>query len=118
MRKLTRFTHFLLKRHRADWSLLLSVSALISAAEAFLHPYLIKLIFDEAVGIGNMGYLLQLAGYYLAAGVGVNIFGYSAVLWEHSLQTAVVQKRGTCGGCDANRCGLLGPEGWSQPEIV
>lgn len=91
MRKLARFTHFLLKRHRAEWSLLLSVSALISAAEAFLQPYLIKLIFDEAVGIGNMGYLLQLAGYYLAGGGGVIIFGYGADLWERSLQNRVVK---------------------------
>jgi len=34
---------------------------------------------------------LQLAGCYLAGGVGVIVLGYGADLWERSLQTRVVR---------------------------
>jgi len=91
MQKLLRILQLFEKRHRLEFGLLLSVSALISAAEAFLQPYLIKLIFDEAVGARDIGYLLQLAGYYLAGGVGVILLGYGADLWERSLQNRVVR---------------------------
>ncbi len=90
MRKLAR-TLQLFGRHRPEFGLLLGFSALISAAEAFLQPYLIKLIFDEAVGARDIWYLLKLAGYYLAGGVGVILLGYGADLWERSLQNRVVR---------------------------
>jgi len=84
----------LLRAHKAEGLLLLAASALISGAEAFLHPYLIKLIFDEAVGGvggGDIRRLLLLAGLYLGMGVAVNVLGYGADLWERSLQNRVVK---------------------------
>jgi ABC-type multidrug transport system fused ATPase/permease subunit len=82
---------YLLRGHRAEYVLLLSLSALISAMEAFLHPYLIKKIFDEAVSVRGIGYLLQLAGFYLGLGVTLNVLGYGISLWERSLQNKVVK---------------------------
>jgi len=81
----------LLRAHKAEGLLLLAASALICGAEAFLHPLLIKLIFDEAVGGGDIRYLLLLAGLYLGMGVTVNILGYGVDLWERSLQNLVVK---------------------------
>jgi ABC-type multidrug transport system fused ATPase/permease subunit len=82
---------YLLRGHRAEYVLLLSLSALISAMEAFLHPYLIKKIFDEAVSVRGIGYLLQLAGFYLGLGVTLNVLGYGISLWERSFQNKVVK---------------------------
>lgn len=89
-RKAAKLAH-LLREHRAEGLLLLTTSALIYGAEAFLHPYLIKLIFDEAVGGGDVGYLFLLAGLYLGMGVTINVLSYGADLWERSLQNRVVK---------------------------
>ncbi len=81
----------LLRAHKTEGLLLLAASALTGGAEAFLHPYLIMLIFDEAVGGGDIRRLFLLATFYLGMGVALNVLTYATGLWERSLQNRVVK---------------------------
>lgn len=78
-------------KHKPELGLFFGIYALISAAEAFLQPYLLKRIFDEAVGAKDLRLLLLLASVYLAGGVGLNLLTYSTDLWERSLQNRIVK---------------------------
>jgi len=49
---------YLLREHKAEGLLLLGAASLIAATEAFLHPWLVKMVFDEAVSARDMGRLL------------------------------------------------------------
>lgn len=81
---------YLFREHKAEGVMLLGASALIAATEAFLHPWLIKMVFDEAVSAGDMGRLFQLVAYYLALGIVLNILVYLIGLWERSLQNRIL----------------------------
>ena len=90
MVKVAKFAR-LLRSHKAEILLLLAASALIYGGEAFLHPYLIKLIFDQAVGRGEIWQLLLLASLYLGMGIAVNVLSCGVDLWERSLQNRVIK---------------------------
>jgi ATP-binding cassette subfamily B protein len=80
----------LFRERKAEGALLLFASSLVVATEAFLHPWLIKMIFDEAVSARDMGRLFQLAAYYLALGLALNPLSYAVALWERSLQNRIL----------------------------
>jgi len=90
VRSVTRFAQ-LFARIKISGVLFLLTSTLVSAIEAFLHPYLIKLIFDTAVSGGSLPYLFFLAACYLSAGIAINAMNYGIDLWERYLQNRLIK---------------------------
>lgn len=76
----------LLGGHQREFTLLVSASALLSGAEALLHPLLVKALLDEATTGRHFPTFLGLAGAYLALGLTLNTLFYFAALWRKSFE--------------------------------
>ena len=75
---------------RAEFVGLLGVSSLVSAAEALLHPLMLKWLFDEAVIVQDFQRFLWLSLGYLALGLAVVGLFYATSLWQRALANRVV----------------------------
>ncbi len=85
------FLHFL-KKYKHEFVFLLLVSSLLYMVEGFVHPILLKIIFDEAIVKGNFHKFLKLVLAYLGLGFFLNAWGFCVSLWIKSLKNRVFKR--------------------------
>lgn len=88
------FLLFLGKRKLA-YSMVTICAALIAGIEAFVHPILLKMIFDGLSSKDNFNNFLYFGSAYLALGIVVNLASYFVSLWEKRVDNAVVADAST-----------------------
>lgn len=80
----------LLEGRNGEFLRLLAVSSLVSAAEALLHPLMLKWLFDEAVVTQDFRRFWLLGLAYLAAGLGLIALFWAVSLWQKAFVNRVV----------------------------
>lgn len=80
----------LLEGRRGEFLRLLAVSSLASAAEALLHPLMLKWLFDEAVVTQDFRRFGLLGLAYLAVGLGLVALFWAVSLWQKAFVNRVV----------------------------
>ena len=79
----------LLGPNRGIFALLTICMALVTGAEAALHPLLMKAIFDAVSAQKDFSDFVMLGGYYLALGLGANLFNYLLSLWRIKIDNSI-----------------------------
>jgi ABC-type bacteriocin/lantibiotic exporter with double-glycine peptidase domain len=85
-----RHTFDVLNGFRLEFSATLLVAAMMAGIEGFVHPLLIKSIFDEGVLRGNFAKFLLFAIAYVVFGLVLNIASWGAAIWSRSLENRIV----------------------------
>ncbi|RIH83440.1 Toxin RTX-I translocation ATP-binding protein [Calidithermus terrae] len=80
----------ILEGRRGEFLRLLAASSLVSAAEALLHPLMLKWLFDEAVAAQDFRRFGLLGLAYLAAGLALIGLFWAVSLWQKAFVNRVV----------------------------
>lgn len=79
----------LIKGYKQKVFILILFTSLIFGIEAFFHPILLKILFDEGVIKNNFRLFIYVILFYLALGIVMNLSGFLVSLWNKSLQNAL-----------------------------
>lgn len=82
----------LLGKNRGEYVGVTAVAALLGGVEGFVHPLLIKAIFDEAALHGEFNRFIYLVLSYLALGLTLNVGAYVTSLWQKRMDNKIVQR--------------------------
>lgn len=80
----------ILGKRRAEFEWLLLAASGLSAAEALLHPLMLKWLFDEAVIVQDFRRFLYLSVAYLALGLAMVGGFYATSMWQRAFANRVI----------------------------
>jgi len=85
-------TFYLLKGFSLEYLIILFINSLLYGLEAFFHPILLKLLFDEGIIKKNLKLFFIFVVSYLFIGLFLNFASLGINLWNKSLYNKILKK--------------------------